>query len=78
MALPSHLALEIVTPDRSIVHEKVDEVEIPGVGRLLRRAAGAHAAARLAAGRAAVVPQGGRERRTCRWPSASPRCCRTA
>ena len=30
MAIPSHLALEIVTPDRSIVHETVDEVEIPG------------------------------------------------
>jgi F-type H+-transporting ATPase subunit epsilon len=30
MELPSHLALEIVTPDRAIVHEKVDEVEIPG------------------------------------------------
>jgi F-type H+-transporting ATPase subunit epsilon len=30
MALPSHLALEIVTPDRAVVHEKVDEVEIPG------------------------------------------------
>src|SRR5512133_1475805 len=30
MALPSHLALEIVTPDRAIVHEQVDEVEIPG------------------------------------------------
>jgi F-type H+-transporting ATPase subunit epsilon len=30
MALPSHLALEIVTPDRAIVHDNVDEVEIPG------------------------------------------------
>jgi F-type H+-transporting ATPase subunit epsilon len=30
MALPSHLALEIVTPDRAVVHEKVDEVQIPG------------------------------------------------
>jgi F-type H+-transporting ATPase subunit epsilon len=30
MALPSHLALEIVTPDRAVVHENVDEVEIPG------------------------------------------------
>ncbi len=30
MAIPSHLALEIVTPDRSITHEQVDEVEIPG------------------------------------------------
>ena len=29
-ALPTHLTLEIVTPDRSIVTEKVDEVEIPG------------------------------------------------
>jgi F-type H+-transporting ATPase subunit epsilon len=30
MALPSHLALEIVTPERAIVHEQVDEVQIPG------------------------------------------------
>lgn len=30
MALPSHVTLEIVTPDRSIVHEQVDEVQIPG------------------------------------------------
>ncbi len=30
MALPAHLALEIVTPDRAIVHDQVDEVEVPG------------------------------------------------
>ena len=30
MAIPSHLALEIVTPDRAITYEKVDEVQIPG------------------------------------------------
>jgi F-type H+-transporting ATPase subunit epsilon len=30
MALPAHLALEIVTPDRAIVHEQVDEVQAPG------------------------------------------------
>jgi len=30
MAIPSHLALEIVTPERAILHENVDEVEIPG------------------------------------------------
>ena len=29
-ALPTHLTLEIVTPDRSVVTERVDEVEIPG------------------------------------------------
>src|SRR3984893_11318594 len=28
--LPTHLTLEVVTPDRSVVHEQVDEVEIPG------------------------------------------------
>jgi F-type H+-transporting ATPase subunit epsilon len=28
--LPTHLTLEIVTPDRSVVAERVDEVEIPG------------------------------------------------
>jgi F-type H+-transporting ATPase subunit epsilon len=30
MALPSHIELQIVTPDRLVVHEQVDEVEIPG------------------------------------------------
>ena len=30
MALPTSLTLEIVTPDRAIVAEQVDEVEIPG------------------------------------------------
>jgi F-type H+-transporting ATPase subunit epsilon len=29
--LPTHLTLEVVTPDRSVVAERVDEVEIPGV-----------------------------------------------
>jgi F-type H+-transporting ATPase subunit epsilon len=30
MALPTKLTLEIVTPDRSIVTEQVDEVQLPG------------------------------------------------
>ena len=30
MALPTKLALEIVTPDRSLIREEVDEVELPG------------------------------------------------
>ncbi len=30
MAIPSHLRLEIVTPDRHVVHDEVDEVEVPG------------------------------------------------
>ena len=30
MALPTRLLLEIVTPDRSLVREEVDEVELPG------------------------------------------------
>ena len=30
MAIPPYLTLDIVTPDRSILHEQVDEVEIPG------------------------------------------------
>ena len=31
-ALPTQLTLQIVTPDRSVVTEQVDEVEIPGAG----------------------------------------------
>jgi len=30
MALPTHLELQIVTPDRLLVREEVDEVQIPG------------------------------------------------
>ena len=30
MALPTKLTLEIVTPDRALVREEVDEVELPG------------------------------------------------
>src|SRR6476659_3794719 len=30
MALPTRLDLQIVTPERLLVHEQVDEVEIPG------------------------------------------------
>jgi F-type H+-transporting ATPase subunit epsilon len=30
MALPTHIQLQIVSADRSLVHERVDEVEIPG------------------------------------------------
>ena len=30
MALPTSLTLEIVTPDRAIVSQQVDEVELPG------------------------------------------------
>jgi F-type H+-transporting ATPase subunit epsilon len=32
MALPTSLELQIATPDRMIIQERVDEVEIPGVG----------------------------------------------
>ena len=30
MALPTHIDLQIVTPDRALILEQVDEVEIPG------------------------------------------------
>ena len=30
MPLPEHLILEIVTPERSVVSEQIDEVQIPG------------------------------------------------
>jgi F-type H+-transporting ATPase subunit epsilon len=32
MALPTHLELQIATPDRMIIQDHVDEVEIPGSG----------------------------------------------
>ena len=30
MALPTHLRLEFVTPERALAHEDVDEVQLPG------------------------------------------------
>ena len=30
MALPTHLTLDLVTPDRAVVRESVDEIQIPG------------------------------------------------
>ena len=30
MPLPSHLTLQLVTPDRAVVRESVDEIQIPG------------------------------------------------
>lgn len=30
MALPTYIDLQIVTPERMLVHEKVDEIQIPG------------------------------------------------
>ena len=30
MALPAHLTLALVTPDRAVVRESVDEIQIPG------------------------------------------------
>ena len=30
MSIPKHLQLQFVTPERAIVHDDVDEVEIPG------------------------------------------------
>lgn len=30
MALPTKITLEIVTPDRSLIREEVDEVQVPG------------------------------------------------
>jgi len=30
MAIPTHFSLEFVTPERALVHQDVDEVELPG------------------------------------------------
>jgi F-type H+-transporting ATPase subunit epsilon len=30
MSIPRHIDLQIVTPDRTLVHDQVDEVQIPG------------------------------------------------
>ena len=78
MALPSHLTLEIVTPDRPLAVETVDEVEIPGAEGLSRRPPGPHPAPRGAPGRRPPVIARGTRRPSCRSPSASPRSRRIA
>jgi len=30
MAIPKHIRLEFVTPERAVVHDDVDELELPG------------------------------------------------
>ena len=57
-SIPKSLALDISTPDKPIVHDEVDEVQLPGYRRRARRAAGSCAAARAAHARRALVPQG--------------------
>ena len=61
VALPTHLDLQIVTPDRLVVRERVDEVRDSRLRRVFRRAAGAHAAAGVARRRRDVVPEGSGE-----------------
>ena len=77
MALPTKLTLEIVTPDRALVREEVDEVRVARIRRLLWRAARAHAATGDAEGGRAVVPDRAGEALPCDRRSASSRCCPT-
>jgi hypothetical protein len=44
MALPTSIALEVVTPDRSIIKEQVDECDAARLGGLLRGVARARPA----------------------------------
>ena len=76
MAIPTHLRLEFVTPERAIAHDDVDEVELPGEDGYLRRAAGPRAAARGAARRARCGTARAARSTTRSSPAASPRSCR--
>ena len=70
MALPTKLTLEIVTPDRALVREEVDEVQLPGSEGYFGRAARAHAVARHVESRGALVSDMGQEKhlsRDRRW-----------
>ena len=60
--IPSHLQLQIVSADRLLVNEQVDEVRDPGRGGLPRRPARPHAAAGDAAGGRALVSPGTRKK----------------
>ena len=75
MSLPTQLALEFVTPERALVHETVDEVELPGDEGYFGVLPGhAPLLAALTVGRD-VVSAGRREAATSSSPAASPRCC---
>ena len=77
MALPTHLDLQIVTPDRLVVRERVDEVQIPGAEGYFGVLPGhTPLLASLAVGE--MWYRKGRRRPTSRWPAASPKCCPTA
>ena len=77
MALPTHIELQIVTPDKLLVREQVDEVEIPGSEGYFGVLPGhTPMLASLAVGERGT----GRDRRRRIWRlrSALPRCCPTA
>jgi F-type H+-transporting ATPase subunit epsilon len=59
VALPTHLDLQIVTPDRLVVRERVDEVQIPGAQGYFGVLPG-HTPC-LRAGRRQTVPEGRQE-----------------
>ena len=61
MSLPTHLTLEIVTPDRALVHEDVDEVQLPGTEGYLGILPGHTPLLTSLRVGPALVPQGHRE-----------------
>ena len=75
MALPTSIELQIVTPDKLVLRESVDEVEIPGSEGYFGVLPGhTPMLASLAVGE--LWYRQVRRRPTCRSRSGLPRCCR--
>ena len=73
MALPTKLQLNIVSPDKSLVNELVDEVEVPGADGYFGVLPG-HTPLLAALGAGELWYRTGQERPPARWRSnRSPR-----
>ena len=74
--LPTQIELQIVTPERILVHEQVDEVEIPGVDGYFGVLPG-HTPLLAALTVGELWYRKGQEKTYCRLRSDLPRCCPT-
>ena len=75
LALPTSIELQIVTPDRDARPRAGGRGRDPRHRGLLRRPAGAYAAARATLAVGEMWYRKGRRRPTCRSRTASPKCC---
>ena len=77
MALPTHLDLQIVTPDRLVVQARVDEVQVPGLKAISVCCRDTRQCWRRSRSGSCGIERA-RRRPTSPSPPALPRCCRIA